>query len=45
MRLIAKDLAAFKVPKWVIFVETLPRNTMGKIQKKAMRESYKALYT
>lgn len=40
----AKDLAAFKVPKRVIFIDALPRNTMGKIQKKAMRESYKALY-
>lgn len=41
---LAKDLAAFKVPKRVIFVEALPRNTMGKIQKKSMRESYKDLY-
>ena len=41
----ASELAKFKVPKRVIFVDALPRNTMGKIQKKAMRESYKTLYT
>lgn len=40
----AVDLAKFKVPKRVIFVGELPRNTMGKIQKKAMRETYAALY-
>ena len=38
------DLAKFKVPKRVMFLDSLPRNTMGKIQKKAMRESYKDLY-
>ena len=42
--IMAKGLATFKVPKRVIFLSALPRNTMGKIQKKAMRESYKALY-
>ncbi len=40
----AKSLASFKVPKKVIFLEALPRNTMGKIQKKKMRESYKDTY-
>jgi len=37
-------LAAFKRPKRVIFVEELPRNTMGKVQKAALRERYAALY-
>ncbi len=30
-------LAKFKLPKKVIFVEELPRNTMGKVQKAALR--------
>lgn len=34
-------LAGFKVPKQVVFAETLPRNTMGKVQKKELREAYK----
>ncbi|MEP6827531.1 MAG: AMP-binding protein [Aestuariivirga sp.] len=33
-------LAAFKVPKTIHFVAELPRNTMGKVQKKALRETY-----
>jgi malonyl-CoA/methylmalonyl-CoA synthetase len=35
------QLAAFKTPKRVIFVEELPRNTMGKVQKAELRERYK----
>ena len=37
-------LAAFKRPKRVIFVDELPRNTMGKVQKAALRERYAGLY-
>ena len=37
-------LARFKQPKRVIFVADLPRNTMGKVQKAALRETYKDLY-
>jgi malonyl-CoA/methylmalonyl-CoA synthetase len=37
-------LAKFKLPKRVIFVEDLPRNTMGKVQKNVLREQNKALY-
>lgn len=40
-----KDLAAFKVPKDIIVLDELPRNTMGKIQKKKLRETYAALFT
>ena len=36
-------LANFKVPKRVVFVEELPRNTMGKIQKNLLREDHKDL--
>ncbi len=34
-------LAKFKQPKRVFFVESLPRNTMGKVQKALLRESHK----
>ena len=37
-------LAKFKAPKRVIIVESLPRNAMGKVQKAALRETYKDLY-
>jgi malonyl-CoA/methylmalonyl-CoA synthetase len=37
-------LASFQSPKRVIFLETLPRNAMGKVQKAALREAYKGLY-
>jgi malonyl-CoA/methylmalonyl-CoA synthetase len=33
-------LANFKVPKRVHFVESLPRNSMGKVQKSILREQY-----
>ncbi len=39
-----KRLAKFKCPKRVILVDDLPRNTMGKVQKNVLRETYKALY-
>jgi len=41
---LAKKLAAFKVPKRIITVDALPRNAMGKIQKKSLREQYKNLF-
>ncbi|WP_265517330.1 malonate--CoA ligase [Nitratireductor luteus] len=37
-------LARYKQPKRVIFVGDLPRNTMGKVQKNVLRETYKSLY-
>jgi len=37
-------LAGFKRPKRVLFVDHLPRNTMGKVQKAALRERWKDLY-
>ncbi len=39
-----RDLAAFKVPKEIIVLDELPRNTMGKIQKKLLRERYADLF-
>ena len=37
-------LARFKHPKRVIFVDELPRNAMGKVQKNLLRERWKAVY-
>jgi malonyl-CoA/methylmalonyl-CoA synthetase len=37
-------LAKFKLPKRVVFVAELPRNTMGKVQKSALRDRYRDLY-
>ena len=34
-------MANYKVPKHAYFVESLPRNTMGKVQKNLLRETYK----
>ncbi|MCC3245810.1 malonyl-CoA synthase [Methylocystis sp. WRRC1] len=44
LRALESRLAKFKLPKRVIFVESLPRNTMGKVQKNVLRESYRAIY-
>lgn len=41
---LAERLARFKQPKRVVFVEELPRNTMGKVQKNVLRETYAGLY-
>lgn len=37
-------LAAYKVPKRVLVVEELPRNSMGKVQKNRLREDHRDLY-
>lgn len=39
------ELANFKVPKKVVFLDELPRNSMGKVQKNVLRESYKDSFT
>ncbi|WP_027169248.1 malonyl-CoA synthase [Mesorhizobium sp. WSM3224] len=41
---IAGRLAKYKHPKQVIFVDELPRNTMGKVQKNVLREAHKDIY-
>ncbi|UZD90801.1 malonate--CoA ligase [Cognatishimia activa] len=38
------ELAKFKQPKRIVIVDALPRNTMGKVQKKALRETYANLF-
>jgi malonyl-CoA/methylmalonyl-CoA synthetase len=37
-----QQISNFKVPKHVHFVDDLPRNTMGKVQKNLLREKFKA---
>jgi acyl-coenzyme A synthetase/AMP-(fatty) acid ligase len=37
-------LAKFKLPKRVLFVNELPRNAMGKVQKAELRKTYGDLY-
>jgi malonyl-CoA/methylmalonyl-CoA synthetase len=39
-----QKLAKFKQPKRVFFVDELPRNTMGKVQKNVLRETYARTY-
>ena len=38
------QIANFKVPKQVVVVAELPRNTMGKVQKNLLREAHKGLF-
>ena len=40
----ATQLAAFKAPKRIVFVDELPRNAMGKVQKNLLRERYAGLF-
>ena len=37
-------LANYKLPKRVLFVDDLPRNTMGKVQKNLLRDAYGDLF-
>lgn len=41
----AERLARYKMPKRIFFVDELPRNTMGKVQKAVLREAYGATFT
>jgi malonyl-CoA/methylmalonyl-CoA synthetase len=38
------QLAPYKSPKRVLFVDELPRNAMGKVQKNLLRARYAALF-
>ena len=38
------QLAAYKSPKRVMFVDELPRNAMGKVQKNLLRDRFKGLF-
>lgn len=39
-----ETLAPYKLPKRILFMAELPRNTMGKVQKAALRAHYAGLY-
>jgi malonyl-CoA/methylmalonyl-CoA synthetase len=40
IRELKSKMAGYKIPKRVYFVDTLPRNTMGKVQKNLLRERF-----
>ena len=42
INLAKESIAGFKVPKEVIFINELPRNAMGKVQKNILRDFYKS---
>jgi malonyl-CoA/methylmalonyl-CoA synthetase len=44
VQLAKTSLANFKVPKRVVFVEGLPRNSMSKVQKNVLRDNYSDLF-
>jgi malonyl-CoA/methylmalonyl-CoA synthetase len=41
MSVLGEKIARFKQPKKIEFVKTLPRNTMGKVQKNVLRDQYR----
>ena len=43
-RTLEDRLAKYKLPKLVIFVDSLPRNALGKVQKNLLRDTYAQLY-
>jgi malonyl-CoA/methylmalonyl-CoA synthetase len=42
---LGERLASFKLPKRILFIDELPRNTMGKVQKALLREQLSGLYS
>ncbi len=42
---VQKGLARFKHPRQLILLDELPRNTMGKVQKNVLRDTYKDLFS
>jgi len=40
-----RRLAPYKAPKRIVFVDELPRNAMGKVQKNLLRDRYAGLFT
>ncbi len=44
LEILTDRLAKYKCPKRIIFVDSLPRNAMGKVQKNILRQQYEALY-
>ncbi|MCE8547029.1 malonyl-CoA synthase [Ruegeria pomeroyi] len=44
MDVVRHSLARFKHPRKIVILDELPRNTMGKVQKNALREKYDGLF-
>ena len=44
MTILKNKLAKYKHPKAIMFIDELPRNTMGKVQKNILRLKYKEYY-
>ncbi len=44
MEAVRQVLARFKHPRQLILLDALPRNTMGKVQKKILRDQYKDMF-
>ena len=44
LQALEQRLAKFKLPKRILVIPDLPRNAMGKIEKKALRSAYASLY-
>ncbi len=44
LRAVQSRLARYKVPKRVLLIDELPRNTMGKVQKNELRKRFATLY-
>ena len=39
-----KKLSVFKIPKKFIYLEGLPRNAMGKVEKNRLRKEYESTF-
>ncbi|MDQ3621121.1 MAG: malonyl-CoA synthase [Verrucomicrobiota bacterium] len=44
LQALTNELARYKLPRRIFVVDTLPRNAMGKVQKKELREQYKSTF-
>ena len=38
-------MSAYKIPRLIRFVDSLPRNAMGKVQKNILRDTYSQIYS
>ena len=45
MDALSGQIARFKQPKKIVFKDSLPRNSMGKVQKNVLRDQYKNILT
>jgi malonyl-CoA/methylmalonyl-CoA synthetase len=44
LKAVQTRLARYKIPKRILMIDELPRNTMGKVQKNVLRQTYATLY-